>query len=170
MDIKLKNSVFVCMLGLLGYVILACNASAEAKNELDSSVQKFVQEPVVVAENQETTQKPIVLSEEQFAKLVVDFTSSDKKFKGKKPCIIDFYADWCHPCRVFSPIFEKMAEKYGDKVSFYKVNVDNCKNLSNAYNITNIPTLFFFDKKGTLSQAVGVPSEEDFENAVKMIM
>ena len=108
-----------------------------------------------------------MLSEEQFKQGVVDYTSSEKKFKGKKPCVIDFYADWCRPCRIFAPTFEKMAEKYGDKMNFYKVNVDYCKSLSAAYNITAIPTLFFFDKKGALTRVQGVPSEEEFENFLK---
>jgi len=168
MNKRLKYSAFASLLGLLVCVSVACSATAEAKNEADSNeMQEWV---VVETESQTTACTPIVLSEEQYIKLVADFTSSDKKFKGKKPCIIDFYADWCRPCRMFAPTFENMAEKYGNKIDFYKVNTDNCKKLSAAYSINNIPTLFFFDKKGTLHRAVGAPSEEEFENAIKQIM
>ena len=173
MNKVLKNSVLVFSLGVLGCVNLACNTSVEAKNGNNLSkieMQVLNSDLIMEADSQKTAHKPMVLSEEQFAKLVVDFTSTDKKFKGKKPCVIDFYADWCRPCRFFAPTFEKMAEKYGDKVNFYKVNTDDCKKLSAAYSITNIPTLFFFDKKGTLRRAVGAPSEEEFENAIKTIM
>jgi len=173
MDKILKHSVFIFVVSVLVSVSLACSASVKAKNEVDSNeigVQEVIFESVTEAESQEIIYKPILLSEEEFAKLVVDFTSSNKKFKGEKPCIIDFYADWCRPCRMFAPTFEKVAGKYGDKVNFYKVNTDNCGKLARAYNITSIPTLFFFDKNGTLSRASGVPSEEEFENAVKFIM
>jgi len=151
MNKVLTHSILAIMFGCLVYANTACNASAETKND-------------------EPAYKPIVLSEEDFTNLVVDFTSNDKKYKGEKPCIIDFYADWCGPCRRFAPTFEKVAEKYGDKVNFYKVNTDHCKRIAATYSITSIPTLFFFDKKGTLSRAVGVPSEEELENAVRIIM
>ena len=158
------------LFGLLACVNVACNSSAEAKNAENSSMtetQNAVSEYVAT----ETTDKhPLVLSEEQFKQLVVDFTSSNKSFKGKKPCVIDFYADWCGPCRRLVPTFEKMAEKYSNKVDFYKVNVDYAKNLSAAYRIQSIPTLFFFSKKGTLTQMIGLPNEEELENAINTIL
>jgi len=173
MNIKLKDSILAVSLGLLGCVNVACNASAEVENEADSNeteTQTAVVEQVVEAVDMETVHEPIVLSEEEFAEWVVDFRSSNAKYKGEKPCVIDFYANWCRPCRVLAPMFETMAEKYGDKVNFYKINTDDCKNIAIAYNINSIPTLFFFDKNGTLTRAVGLPSEEEFENAVKTIM
>ena len=166
MSIMFRYSfVWVLFLGA-GCAIAACGTSGKTKNKAELSGID-AQEPVAEAITQETTYKPMPLSEEQFRQRVADFTSNDKKFKGKKPCVIDFYADWCRPCRIFAPIFEKTAEKYGDKVNFYKIDVDICKKLATAYNITAIPTLFFFDKNGTLNQMVGVPSEEDFEEIVK---
>ena len=173
MNKMLKYGLFVILFGVLACVNLACNTSAEAKNETDVSVaevQELAYEEVANDEMQETEHKPIVISEEQFKQLVVDFTSNNVKFKGKKPCVIDFYADWCRPCKMLAPTLEKIAEKYGNDVNFYKVNVDFCKNLSAAYGITNIPTLFFYDKKGTLYKMVGVPSEEELENAIKTIL
>jgi len=161
---------FAFLFGMLVCVNFACNSSAEAKNEENASMSK---RQVLVSEQvatETTGRKPLVLSEEQFKQLVVDFTSVNKSFKGKKPCVIDFYADWCRPCRMLVPIFEKMAEKYGDKIDFYKVNVDYAKNLSTVYRIQSIPTLFFFDKKGTLAQMMGLPSEEEIENAINTIL
>jgi thioredoxin len=163
---------FAFLFGWLVYANMACNTSVEAKSEENASVaemQESVSVQVATAETEQTAIKPVVLSEEQFKQLVVDFTSSNQNFKGEKPCVIDFYADWCRPCKALVPIFEKMAEKYGDEINFYKVNVDDCKKLSAVYNVRAIPTLFFFNKKGTLTQMVGRPSEEEIENAITAI-
>ena len=174
MNIKFKFPFCILLFGIVVCVNLACNASAEINNNeadtKEAAEQEIILDPVEGAEMQASTHQPIVLSEEQFRQWVVDYTSIDKKYKGKKPCVIDFYADWCRPCKILAPTFEKMAEKYGDKVNFYKVDVDRAKTLSAVYSITAIPTLFFYDKKGTLGQMRGLPSEEELENAVKAIM
>ena len=172
MNIPLRHRFFV-IVGLLVCVHVACNSSAETPNDKGAIRVEVQASPAAEAQKekpQEAPPKPITLSEEQYRQWVADFTSGEKKFIGKKPCVVDFYADWCRPCRILAPTFEKMAEKYGNKVNFYKVNVDYCKSLSAAYNITNIPTLFFYDKKGTLSRMLGVPSEEELENAIGTIM
>jgi len=173
MNIRFKYSFWAFLLGLLTCVNFACSPSVSGENEASQNMtntQVFRPVSMVEVETQGVSQKPIVLSEMQYKQLVVDFTTSDKKFKGEKPCVIDFYAEWCRPCKILAPTFEKMAEKYGDQVNFYKVDVDNCKNLSAAYSIISIPTLFFFDKKGMLNRAMGVPSEEELENAIMAIM
>jgi len=170
MDIKLKYSYLIILLGLLAFMNLACSTSVEAENEMDSAkVEPSALEEVVKEEKQEIAQTPIVLSEEQFRLRVMDFMSNEPRFKGEKPCAIDFYADWCRPCKILAPIFEKMAGKYGDKVNFYKVNVDYSPNISAAYGVTSIPTLFFYDRNGTLYKIMGLPSEEELENTIKAI-
>ena len=172
MDIKRKYRVLVFLFGMLASIHSACNISAKTGKEVEEmevEIQEVVENPVV--ENGQTSSyKPILLSEEQFKQWVVDFTSSNKKFKGEKPCVIDFYADWCRPCKLLAPLFDEMAGKYGDRVNFYKINTDKYRNLSLAYNVTVIPTLLFFDKEGKINQMVGMPSEEELENAVKSIL
>jgi len=168
MNIKLKRCLFVILLGMFACVYVACNSSREAENVPDE--QEPVYEQTIKEEPQAMPQKPMLISQEQFRLLVEDFTVSDKRFKGEKPCVIDFYADWCRPCKMLAPLFESMAEKYGDKVNFYKINVDYCQNLCAAYNITGIPALFFYDKEGRLSKIMGIPSEEELEDAINTII
>jgi len=173
MDKKIRYSRWAFVLCVCTCVNFACSSSVSGENETHqgmANTQVFVPESVVSAEAEKVSYKPIALSETQYKHLVADFTTSDKKFKSEKPCVIDFWAEWCRPCRMLAPTFEKMTEKYGDKVNFYKIDVDYCRNLAVAYNITAIPTLFFYDKKGTFYSVKGVPSEEELENAVKAIM
>ena len=166
---KFKNSYLVILFGLLASVHLACNPWGEMKSEADTDASPASDE-VAKEKTLENAQKPIVLSEEQFSQLVADFTTSKKQFKGSKPCIIDFYADWCRPCKMLAPLFEEMAGKYGDKIDFYKVDFDACPNISAAYKINIIPVLFFYDKNGAFHQKMGVPSEEELENILKTML
>jgi thioredoxin len=113
--------------------------------------------------------KPISITSEQFITLVADY-HKEWKYVGKKPCVVDFYADWCRPCRMMEPAFAKVAEKYADKVNFYKINVDYNKDISNAYQITGIPTLFFCSTNGKLTRISGYLTEEQITEKVEMIL
>ena len=153
---------FVVVLGLFACVCFACSTPTEAGAETDADLQASIPE--------QTPSKPMLISEEEFKQVVMDFSSREMQFRGKKPCVIDFYADWCRPCRMLAPLFEAMSEKYGGKVDFYKVNVDSCPNLTAIYNITGIPALFFYDKDGTPFQMVGIPSAEELEEAINTVI
>jgi thioredoxin len=86
------------------------------------------------------------------------------------PCIIDFYADWCRPCREVAPILEELAKKYNGKIIFYKVNVDKERELARALGIQSIPTFFFIPVKGEPAVARGAIAKEDFERAINQIL
>ena len=92
----------------------------------------------------------IVMNKEVFIKEVFDYEkSSDWKYKGTKPAIIDLYADWCGPCRMTTPIMKKLAKEYADKIVIYKVNVDKEKELAGLFNATSIPLFVFIPMNGT---------------------
>jgi thioredoxin len=75
-------------------------------------------------------------------------TEQDWKYQGQLPAIIDFYADWCGPCRMVAPILEELSEEYKDKIVIYKVNTDAEQELSAVFGIRSIPTLLFIDSQG----------------------
>ncbi len=85
---------------------------------------------------------------------------------NEKPAIVDFYADWCGPCRQFAPIFEEFAKKYGNKISFGKVNIDECGDLAEKYEVMSIPTVIFFEKGQEIKRHTGAMREDEFESAV----
>ena len=72
----------------------------------------------------------------------------DWKYKGQLPAIIDFYADWCGPCKMVAPILEELSTEYQGRVNIYKVNTDVEQELSNVFGIQSIPTLFFIGADG----------------------
>jgi thioredoxin len=85
--------------------------------------------------------KPITLTRSEFIKRVMDFekNKSEWVYKGDKPAIIDFYADWCAPCKKVAPALEELAAEYGGKVYIYKINIDKEPELAGLFGVRNIP-------------------------------
>jgi thioredoxin 1 len=113
----------------------------------------------------------IPLTHESFKKEVFDYNTDMKwKFEGDLPVIIDFYADWCGPCKELSPRLEEIAKEYEGKIIVYKVNTDAEKLLSQDLGITNLPTLVFIPIKGNPRSAVGSLTKADLVKAVKEVL
>ncbi|MFA8450921.1 MAG: thioredoxin family protein [Bacteroidales bacterium] len=139
--------------------LISCANSTESKNE---------------NKNESTEQgtiegKPVQLTYNSFIENVWDFNKNPNEFvfKGSKPAIIDFYADWCGPCKRIAPILEKIAADNKDDLIVYKVNVDEQKELSKVFNIRNIPVVVFIPLKGEPMQQIGALSEQEYNDLVK---
>ena len=84
------------------------------------------------------------LTKQTFLDKVFNFEENKEwKFEGKKPALIDFYADWCQPCKIVGPILEELAKEYDGKIDIYKVNTEQEQELSGAFGIQSIPSLLF---------------------------
>lgn len=97
------------------------------------------------------------------------------KYEGTMPCVVDFYADWCAPCRKASPVMAELAEKYKGKVLFYKVNTDEEKELASQFRITGIPAFLWVPMTGNPVMKAGVPNDpgaikEQFEKSINEIL
>ena len=88
-------------------------------------------------------------------------------YKGKLPAIVDFYADWCGPCRRVAPIMEKLAEEYDGKLLIYKVNTQNESGLASAFQIRSIPTVLFIPMEGQPMMQVGALPEEGYRQVIE---
>ena len=119
---------------------------------------------------QESKSEPKVkqLTYKDFLFTVWDFETYPNTFKyrGKKPAIVDFYADWCGPCRRVAPIMEKLAEEYDGQLLIYKVNVDQERELSAAFQVKSIPTVMFIPMEGQPMMQVGAMSEEGYRKVI----
>ena len=104
----------------------------------------------------------------QFMELVMDFNESpdEWKYKGDLPSIIDFHAVWCGPCKVLSPILEKIAKEYKGKINVYKVNVDNEPIVAQKMGVTAMPTVVFSPMNGKPKVNVGLMSESDIRKVI----
>ena len=104
----------------------------------------------------------------QFVKFVNDFKSSSTfSLKTELPCVVDFYADWCRPCKMISPFLDELAEEYKGKVNFLKINVDEEPEVANFYQIQSIPVMMFCPKNGALKMEVGGVDKRTIDQRVK---
>ncbi len=89
-----------------------------------------------------------------------------KVLNSDKPVFVDFWAEWCGPCRMVSPIVEELSKEYEGKVNFVKVNVDQNRDLGSKYNILSIPTLAIFRNGEVVAQTAGASSIESIRNYI----
>lgn len=108
--------------------------------------------------------KVIVLDEAAFKDKVWNYDENpqDWKFKGDLPAVVDFYADWCGPCKRVAPIMEKLAKEYDGKIVIYKVNTDHNRELSSVFGIKSIPSILFIPKKGQPAMQAGAMQEAQY--------
>jgi thioredoxin len=108
------------------------------------------------------------LTKEDFLEKVFNYEKNKEwKFEGDLPCVIDFWAPWCGPCRAVGPVIDELSKEYAGKVNFYKVNTDEEQELAGAFGIRSIPSLLFVPAKGAPKMAVGALAKESMKQAVE---
>ena len=111
------------------------------------------------------------LTKETFQKKVFNYEASkDWKFEGENPCIIDFYADWCGPCKQVAPVLEELAKEYKGKVDIYKIDTEDQQELAAAFGIRSIPSILFCPKDDKPQMSMGALPKESFVTAIKDVL
>jgi len=115
--------------------------------------------------------KMVHLTQETFKEKVFNYEKNkDWKFEGDKPAIIDFYADWCAPCKMVAPILEELSTEYEGKLDIYKVNTEDQQELAAAFGIRSIPSLLFIPKEGQPQMAMGALPKETFKKTIEDVL
>lgn len=110
----------------------------------------------------------IHLTTQEFKEKVFDYeTKQDWSYQGELPAIIDFYADWCGPCKMVAPILEDLAKEYDGRLLIYKVNTDIEQELSYVFNIQSIPTMLFIDANGQAMMQPGAFPKHVFKKVIE---
>jgi len=113
----------------------------------------------------------VLLTNDTFKKLVFNYEiNKEWKYEGDMPAIIDFYADWCAPCRQLSPLVDEIAKEYKGKIVVYKVDTEKEKALSQSIGITGLPTLLFIPAKGQPRISMGALPKESLVKAINEIL
>jgi thioredoxin 1 len=107
------------------------------------------------------------LTYETFKTKVFDFEKHQEwKFEGDKPCLIDFWAAWCGPCRMIAPILEELSEEYKDQINIYKVNTEEEPELATLFGIRSIPSLLFVPMNGKPQMAAGALPKQTLKELI----
>lgn len=112
------------------------------------------------------------MNEAMFKQMVWDFSKNpeDWKFIGDKPVIIDFYADWCRPCRMVSPIMDELAKEYKGQIRIFRVNTDQERGLASMFSINSIPAVMLIPRQGKPQMAVGAQPKESYLKAISDVL
>jgi len=159
----------------LSVVMISCNGAKKSDTQEATSAEALVSEVVNINDNTAPTvaaDAPIHLTTAEFKKLVVNYDAnpSEWKYLGEKPCIVDFWATWCPPCKVIAPILDDLAKEYKGQIYIYKVDVDKEPQLASAFGIQSIPTLLFVPMTGDPRAEVGAITKETFKDRIDNFM
>jgi thioredoxin len=111
------------------------------------------------------------LSNETFKQKVFNYEANKEwKYEGELPAIIDFYADWCGPCKMVAPVLEELADEYKGKLNIYKIDTEKEQELSAAFGIRSIPSLLFIPKDGQPQMAMGALPKEAFVQIINEVL
>lgn len=157
---------------------LAGEQKAELSGAGRPAEEQSVEMTGAVRPDEETaaTEKPttrvVHITKADFLKKVYDFEKNPDEWKylGSQPAIVDFYADWCGPCRQLSPVLDELAKEYSGKLTIYKVNVDNERGLATFFGIRSIPTLLFIPMKGKPQRSLGALSKTELKGIIKDVL
>lgn len=110
----------------------------------------------------------VKMTTQDFKEKVFDYVNvKDWKYQGLLPAIIDFYADWCGPCKMVAPVLEELSEEYKDKIVVYKVDTEAEQELAGVFGIQSIPTFLFIDKDGEPSMQPGAFPKHVFKQIIE---
>ena len=111
------------------------------------------------------------LTKETFLEKVFDYENEKEwKFLGDKPAIIDFYADWCGPCKIVAPILEELSEEYNGKVDIYKIDTEDQYELAGTFGIKSIPSVLFIPMGDQPQMSLGALPKNVFEKSIKSVL
>jgi thioredoxin 1 len=111
------------------------------------------------------------LTKASFVKKIFDYENNKEwKYEGELPAIIDFYADWCGPCKMVAPVLEQLADEYKGRIEIFKVDTEAEQELAAVFGIRSIPSLLFIPKSGKPQMAMGAMPKASFVQAINEVL
>lgn len=149
----IKKYIFILLFGSLA--VIGCSNNGDTGKNLKSAIKT---EAKSVEKGDENKGEPIHITKADFLAMIMDYETNPDKwiYKGDRPCIIDFYADWCGPCKTASPILDDLAKKYKEEIYIYKVDTDVERELSAVFGIQSIPAFLFCPSEGNPMMLNGI--------------
>ena len=159
------NKLFNLTILVLVFSLFSCNQENSSSEEAKTSENSEVKNEQI---SNAGDIKPIYLTTADFKEKIWDYEASPEewKYKGDLPCIIDFYADWCKPCKMVAPIMDELADVYDGQVIIYKVDTDKEKELASVFQVRSIPSILFAPMEGKPAMQPGAMKKEDYMNII----
>ena len=155
-------------------IMISCSGNKENKNSDSDSVKNENTTPkikTVPAFSTEGNGKVEYLNTQNFTNYIFDFRNEKEwKFKSSTPCVIDFYTDWCKPCKMIAPIMNELASEYKGKIQFYKVNTDMEQEVANAFGIQGIPSILMCPMEGKPIMNVGAKTKSEYVRMIQEVI
>jgi thioredoxin len=163
----LQNKKVIRYLSIL-CIFVFINSSCNCKREDKSTINQKNNSGKLVTLNNNKMEH---LTAKTFKEKVFNYEQNREwKFEGKRPCIIDFYADWCGPCKMVSPVLEELSKEYAGKVDFYKVDTEDQQELAGAFGIRSIPSILFCPLEGQPQMLQGALPKKNLDNYIQEIL
>ncbi len=161
------SSIFVVML-LIGFSAFGC--SSQGNNP--AADQPGTEISATSGNTGDESSKPEFLTTETFKEKVWNYEKNPKEwvYEGDKPAIIDFYADWCKPCKMVAPILEDLQQQYAGQIRVYKINTEQQRELASVFQVTSIPTFLYIPAKGQPQMDRGYKDKATFERIIKEVL
>ncbi|MBL7904990.1 MAG: thioredoxin [Bacteroidales bacterium] len=164
MSTKIFTILLIASIGLIGCG--SSNGSNDKSKDAGNSAAS------ATTGGNEEEGKVIQMNKAMFIEKVFNYEQNPNewKFRGDKPCIIDFYADWCGPCKKVAPVMAELAAQYKDQIVIYKVNTDQERELAQIFNIRSIPSILYCPAQGQPQMTMGALPKAEFEKMIKEIL
>ncbi|MCK9321334.1 MAG: thioredoxin [Bacteroidales bacterium] len=156
----------ILMLMLATITFISCG------NSTDKEKQTKEEQKNSTINKKENKMKTINLSKSEFLTKVMNFEQNPQEWKylGDKPCIIDFYADWCGPCKMVAPLLEELAKEYDGEIYVYKIDTEKEQELAQAFGIRSIPSLLFVPMNEQPQMVMGALPKSELKKAIDDIL
>lgn len=153
--------VILSLLLVFGIAISGCTENSNKANNDSTDSQKSSEVGQVIQ-----------MDKAMFIEKVFNYEANPDKwtYLGDKPCIIDFYADWCGPCKKVAPIMSEFAEEYKDQIVVYKVDTDKQKELAQVFGIRSIPSVLFCPAEGQPTMTMGALPKSEFQKIINDVL
>lgn len=160
-----KTALFML---LVSFVLVSCNVNGQGEQV---NKKETIKESNTNLKTK-SKMKTIHLTKEEFLTKVANFETSPNEWKylGDKPAIIDFYAEWCGPCKSIAPVLEELAAEYEGEIYIYKIDTEAEQELASAFGIRSIPSLLFVPMDEAPQMAQGAMPKSAFKEAIESVL
>lgn len=180
-NVQIINSNFVKKIIAIGGIVLfivlySCNSAetAQANNAglSNEDIASYLEYETEQSEVNEAEGQVIKITSAEFKELIYDYSQHPGVwvYKGTRPAVIDFYADWCRPCKILEPILDDLAKEFAGKVDFYKVDTQVEQELSYVFQVKSIPMVVFSPINGNPEATLGVLAKEEYRKRIQALI